>query len=82
MLSGSRLVRGVARRIESERSNAERAIQREINTIGESFAGSPHVESHTPEVIGCDGFAERAHSKLFRKSCSANSALFGGSCRS
>lgn len=39
MLSGSRLVRGVARRIETERINAERAIQREINAIRESFAG-------------------------------------------
>jgi phosphotransferase system enzyme I (PtsI) len=39
MLSGSRLVRGVARRIESERMNAERAIQSEIGAIRESFAG-------------------------------------------
>jgi phosphotransferase system enzyme I (PtsI) len=39
MLSGSRLVRGVARRIEAERINAERAIQGEIDAIGESFAG-------------------------------------------
>jgi phosphotransferase system enzyme I (PtsI) len=39
MLSGSRLVRGVARRIEAERMNAERAIQSEIGAIRESFAG-------------------------------------------
>jgi phosphotransferase system enzyme I (PtsI) len=39
MLSGSRLVRGVARRIESDGMNAERAIQSEINAIRESFAG-------------------------------------------
>jgi phosphotransferase system enzyme I (PtsI) len=38
MLSNSRLVRGVARRIEEEAINAERAVQDEIEEIGESFA--------------------------------------------
>src|SRR4051794_904400 len=38
MLSNSRLVRGVERRIGEERVNAERAVQAEISTIGESFA--------------------------------------------
>jgi phosphoenolpyruvate-protein phosphotransferase (PTS system enzyme I) len=38
MLSNSRLVRGVERRIEQERINAERAVQDEIEQIGESFA--------------------------------------------
>src|SRR5262249_31431660 len=39
MLSNSRLVRGVEERIAAERRNAEWAIQAEIATIGESFAG-------------------------------------------
>src|SRR4051812_5755447 len=39
MLSNSRLIRGVIRRIEEERANAERAVQAEIQQIGESFAG-------------------------------------------
>jgi phosphotransferase system enzyme I (PtsI) len=38
MLSNSRLVRGVQRRIAEERVNAERAVQAEISAIGESFA--------------------------------------------
>ncbi|HUH83989.1 MAG TPA: phosphoenolpyruvate--protein phosphotransferase [Stellaceae bacterium] len=38
MLTNSRLVRGVKRRIESERINAERAVQDEIAAIGNSFA--------------------------------------------
>ncbi|HKX08077.1 MAG TPA: phosphoenolpyruvate--protein phosphotransferase [Stellaceae bacterium] len=38
MLSNSRLVRGVERRIREERINAERAVQMEIAAIGESFA--------------------------------------------
>jgi len=38
MLSNSRLVRGVERRIREERVNAERAVQMEIAEIGESFA--------------------------------------------
>jgi phosphoenolpyruvate-protein phosphotransferase (PTS system enzyme I) len=38
MLSNSRLVRGVERRIREDRVNAERAVQMEIATIGESFA--------------------------------------------
>jgi phosphotransferase system enzyme I (PtsI) len=38
MLSGSRLVRGVGRRIEEDRVNAERAVQAELEQIGESFA--------------------------------------------
>src|SRR5579885_800790 len=39
MLTNSRLVRGVERRIAEERVNAERAVQMEIAQIGESFAG-------------------------------------------
>ena len=38
MLTNSRLVRGVERRIADERINAERAVQTEIEGIGESFA--------------------------------------------
>ncbi len=38
MLTNSRLVRGVARRIAEERINAERAVQMEISEIGDSFA--------------------------------------------
>jgi phosphotransferase system enzyme I (PtsI) len=38
MLTNSRLVRGVARRIAEDRVNAERAVQMEISEIGESFA--------------------------------------------
>ncbi len=38
MLTSSRLVRGVERRINDERVNAERAVQMEIAAIGESFA--------------------------------------------
>ena len=38
MLSGSRLVRGIDRRIREDRVNAERAVQMEIASIGESFA--------------------------------------------
>ena len=37
MLHGSRLVRGVVRRIESERINAEAAVQQEINDIARGF---------------------------------------------
>ena len=38
MLSNSRLVRGVGERIASARINAERAVQLEIDEIGESFS--------------------------------------------
>jgi phosphoenolpyruvate-protein phosphotransferase (PTS system enzyme I) len=43
MLSNSRLVRGVERRIRDERVNAERAVQLEIAGIGESFAAMEDV---------------------------------------
>jgi len=43
MLSNSRLVRGVERRIREERVNAERAVQLEIAGIGESFAAMEDV---------------------------------------
>lgn len=39
MLRGSRLIRGVDRRIEDERINAEAAVQREIAVIVEGFLG-------------------------------------------
>ncbi|QJE74630.1 phosphoenolpyruvate--protein phosphotransferase [Aerophototrophica crusticola] len=39
MLSGSRLIRGVERRIQGERLNAEAAVQAEITCIAQSFAG-------------------------------------------
>jgi len=39
MLSSSRLIRGVDRRIAEERRNAEAAVQAEIAEIGERFAG-------------------------------------------
>lgn len=38
MLSGSRLVRGVRKRIEDERINTESALQKEISHIAKSFA--------------------------------------------
>jgi len=38
MLMGSRLMRGVERRIEADRINAEAAVQAEISTIAKSFA--------------------------------------------
>ncbi|MFM2042310.1 MAG: phosphoenolpyruvate-protein phosphotransferase [Pseudomonadota bacterium] len=38
MLTGSRLIRGVERRITGERINAEAAVQAEIATIAQSFA--------------------------------------------
>ena len=38
MLSNSRLVRGVERRIKEDRANAEHAVQMEIAAIGQSFA--------------------------------------------
>ncbi|MED5396615.1 MAG: phosphoenolpyruvate--protein phosphotransferase [Pseudomonadota bacterium] len=37
MLNDSRLVRGACERVEDERINAEAAVQREINTIAETF---------------------------------------------
>ena len=37
MLHNSRLVRGACERVKDERINAEAAVQREINTIGETF---------------------------------------------
>jgi phosphotransferase system enzyme I (PtsI) len=43
MLSNSRLVRGVERRIREERINAERAVQMEIAALGESFAAMEDV---------------------------------------
>ena len=43
MLSNSRLVRGVERRIREDRINAERAVQMEIAAIGESFAAMEDV---------------------------------------
>jgi phosphotransferase system enzyme I (PtsI) len=38
MLSSSRLLRGVTKRVEAERQNVERAVQAEIHAIGESFS--------------------------------------------
>ncbi|WP_445376594.1 phosphoenolpyruvate--protein phosphotransferase [Niveispirillum fermenti] len=38
MLSGSRLIRGVERRIREERQNAELAVQQEITVLAQSFA--------------------------------------------
>lgn len=38
MLSGSRLIRGVERRIRTERLNAESAVQQEITVLAQSFA--------------------------------------------
>lgn len=38
MLSGSRLIRGVERRIKAERLNAESAVQQEIAVLAQSFA--------------------------------------------
>ncbi len=52
MLTNSRLVRGVDRRIAEERFNAERAVQLEIDKIGESFAamGDEYLAARVEDV--------------------------------
>jgi phosphoenolpyruvate-protein phosphotransferase (PTS system enzyme I) len=52
MLSNSRLVRGVDRRIARTRINAERAVQLEIDEIAESFAGmrDPYLAARIEDI--------------------------------
>jgi len=52
MLFNSRLVRGVERRIEEDRINAERAVQSEIGEIGEGFAamGDAYLAGRVEDV--------------------------------
>jgi phosphotransferase system enzyme I (PtsI) len=52
MLTNSRLVRGVERRIGAERINAERAVQMEIAEIGESFAamGDAYLAARAEDI--------------------------------
>src|SRR5579863_9034447 len=52
MLSNSRLVRGVDRRIAEDRINAERAVQMELAEIGESFAvmGDAYLAARVEDV--------------------------------
>jgi phosphoenolpyruvate-protein phosphotransferase (PTS system enzyme I) len=52
MLSNSRLVRGVERRIESERINAERAVVDEIAQVAESFAemGDAYLAARVDDI--------------------------------
>jgi len=52
MLSNSRLVRGVQRRIGDSRINAERAIQIEIDEIGKSFASmrDPYLAARIDDI--------------------------------
>src|SRR5579872_1816968 len=52
MLTQSRLIRGVERRIAAEAINAERAVQLEIAEIGESFAamGDPYLAARIEDI--------------------------------
>jgi phosphotransferase system enzyme I (PtsI) len=52
MLTKSRLVRGVERRIREERINAERAVQMEIEQISESFAamGDAYLAARVDDI--------------------------------
>ena len=52
MLSNSRLVRGVQRRIKDDRVNAERAVQIEVTEIGDSFAamGDAYLAARVDDV--------------------------------
>lgn len=52
MLTNSRLVRGVERRIQSERVNAERAVMDEIAQVAESFAemGDAYLAARVEDV--------------------------------
>ncbi|HYM03487.1 MAG TPA: phosphoenolpyruvate-utilizing N-terminal domain-containing protein, partial [Stellaceae bacterium] len=52
MLSNSRLVRGVDRRIAEDRINAERAVQMELAEIGESFAvmGDAYLAARVEDI--------------------------------
>ena len=52
MLTNSRLVRGVERRIGEDRINAERAVQMEIAQIGESFAemGDAYLAARVEDI--------------------------------
>jgi phosphoenolpyruvate-protein phosphotransferase (PTS system enzyme I) len=52
MLTNSRLVRGVERRIRDERVNAERAVQMEIVEIGEGFAamGDAYLAARAEDI--------------------------------
>src|SRR5215472_13742793 len=52
MLSNSRLVRGVERRIEHDRINAERAVQMEMAEIAESFAamGDAYLAARVEDI--------------------------------
>lgn len=52
MITGSRLVRGVVRRIEENRVNAEAAVQAELSTIANSFAelSDPYMAARADDV--------------------------------
>jgi phosphotransferase system enzyme I (PtsI) len=52
MLTGSRLVRGVAERIRADRINAEWAVQAEISEISRSFAevGDPYLAARVQDI--------------------------------
>jgi phosphotransferase system enzyme I (PtsI) len=52
MLTNSRLIRGVAQRIERDRINSERAVQMEIAAIGESFAamGDAYLAARVEDI--------------------------------
>ncbi|HLI21780.1 MAG TPA: phosphoenolpyruvate--protein phosphotransferase [Stellaceae bacterium] len=52
MLGNSRLVRGAERRIESERTNAERAVMDEIAQVAESFAemGDAYLAARVDDI--------------------------------
>lgn len=52
MLSGSRVVRGVERRIQSERQNAEAAVQAEIGAVAHEFEhlNDPYLSARAKDV--------------------------------
>src|SRR5947207_12506561 len=77
MLANSRLIRGVHQRVARDRINAERAIQLEIEEIGETFAAmrDPYLAARIDDirVVGA-----RLIRNLLKKPYVAYSSLTGG----
>src|SRR3954447_6553767 len=77
MLANSRLIRGVHQRIARDRINAERAIQLEIEEIGQTFAAmpDPYLAARIDDirVVG-----DRLIRNLLKKPYIAYSGLTGG----
>jgi phosphotransferase system enzyme I (PtsI) len=57
MLSGSRLIRGVEKRIASDKINAESALQKEMDHLAESFAkmGDAYIASRMEDIRAAAG---------------------------